>query len=204
MDTERCWEIIEAARVKAGTEWNELDERLEEALIDQLVRLPLADIVAFEVRFDDLQARVHRDDLWMAAFLIHNGCGDDSFTDFGAGVVGLGRDWCERALADPDNLAEHPAVRGVAAGTVHNSVLLTEGFQFAPQQAYERLTDGDDCAYYQALDAAEQAMRSDIPPDSPPLLPRRLERLAAMFPEQHDFLDRFYPGLTGAPNRRIR
>ena len=92
----------------------------------------------------------------MAAFLIHNGCGDDSFTDFCAGVVGLGRDWYDRALADPDNLAGHPAVQGVAAGTVNTSVLLTTGFQFAPLHAYEQLSEGDDGAYYQALDAAQR------------------------------------------------
>lgn len=41
---------------------NELDDRLEEALISRLLRLSPADIVAFEVRFDELQARVDRDE----------------------------------------------------------------------------------------------------------------------------------------------
>lgn len=205
MDIERCWEIIEAARAEAGTEWNELDERLEHALVDQLLRLPLTDIVAFEVHFDELRGRVHRDDQFMAAFLIHQGCGDDSFSDFCAGVVGLGRDWYGRALADPDNLAGHPAVQGVAAGTVNVSVLLAEGFQFAPLHAYERLTGGDDGAYYQALDVAEAPVSGDdTPPCLFPPLPRRLERLAAMFPQQQIFLDQFYPGLTGASRHPTR
>ena len=202
MDTERCWAIIEAARAEAGTEWDELDERLEQALVGQLVRLPLSDIVAFEARFEQLRSRVDREDLFMAAFLIHNGCGDDSFTDFCAGVVGLGRDWYGRALADPDNLAGHPAVQGVAAGTVNTSVLLTTGFQFAPLHAYEQLSEGDDGAYYQALDAAQKSIPGDdIPPGPFPPLPRRLQRLAAMFPQQQVLLDQFYPDLTGAPDR---
>ena len=58
MDTERCWAIIEAARAEAGTEWDELDERLGQALVGRLARLPLSDIVAFEVRFEQLRVRV--------------------------------------------------------------------------------------------------------------------------------------------------
>ncbi|MFE6038244.1 DUF4240 domain-containing protein [Streptomyces sp. NPDC056452] len=38
------------------------------------------------------------------------GCSDDSFTDFRAGLIGLGREWYERAAACPDVLAEHPAM----------------------------------------------------------------------------------------------
>ncbi|MET7420877.1 DUF4240 domain-containing protein [Dactylosporangium sp. NPDC005555] len=197
MDAERCWEIVEAARSEAGTDWNNLDERLGAALLDQLVRLPLTEIVEFEVQFDFMQYHAARDDLFMAAFLIHNGCGDDSFSDFCAGVVGLGRKWYERALTDPDNLAEHPAVEGVAAGAVNISVLLTEDFQFAPLRAWRQVT-GDDGGYYEALDRLEPAVAADNPSVVVPVLPRRLERLAAMFPGQHAALDLFYPHLTGA------
>ncbi|MEU1251459.1 DUF4240 domain-containing protein [Micromonospora arida] len=40
-------------------------------------------------------------DVWAAAYLIGGGCSDDSFIDFRAGVIALGREWYERVLASP-------------------------------------------------------------------------------------------------------
>ncbi|MFD6293827.1 DUF4240 domain-containing protein [Streptomyces sp. NPDC060235] len=56
-----------------------------------------------------------------AAYLIGGGCSNDSFMDFRAGLIALGRDWYEKATADPDSLADHPAV--IAAAAVHNERL---------------------------------------------------------------------------------
>ncbi|MFD6821443.1 DUF4240 domain-containing protein [Streptomyces sp. NPDC060085] len=53
-----------------------------------------------------------------AAYLIGGGCSNDSFMDFRAGLIALGRDWYEKATADPDSLADHPAV--IAAAAVHS------------------------------------------------------------------------------------
>ena len=77
------------------------------------------------------------------------------------------------------------------------SVLLTERFQFAPRRALKQLA-GDDRSYYEVLDRAEQAgLPVGSPAGAAPVLPRRLERLAAMFPEQQASLELFYPDLTG-------
>ncbi|WP_412769018.1 DUF4240 domain-containing protein [Micromonospora zamorensis] len=53
--------------------------------------------------------------MWAAAYLIGGGCSDDSFIDFRAGVIALGREWYERVLVSPDGLADQPAVRQAAA-----------------------------------------------------------------------------------------
>ncbi|WP_436529757.1 DUF4240 domain-containing protein [Actinoplanes sp. HUAS TT8] len=195
MDTARCWELVEAARERAGPGWPDLDHRLENALVERLVRLPVPELIAFEVRFAELQRRLDRPDVYLAAYLIGNGCGDDPFTDFRAGLVGLGRDWYDRVLTDPDQLADHPAVHAIAAGAIPRDTLMTEAFQFAPLEAYERLT-GDDEGFWTALDAASP------PPSSPGTEPSgpvhcNLDRLAALFPDSRASLDRHYPHLTG-------
>ncbi|GAA2900415.1 hypothetical protein Acy02nite_83090 [Actinoplanes cyaneus] len=193
MDEHHCWEIIEAARGEAGPVWDNLDVRLESALVAQLVRLPPAQVARFGDYFRALRQRVHRDDLFMAAFLIHHGCGDDSLGDFSAGLIGLGRDWYERVLQDPDVLAGHPAVRGVAAGRVDIGVLLTERFRWAPQRALRELAGEENDGYY---DTGEPVRLSD-PPLTGARLPCRLDALAALFPRQQQYLRELYPHLTG-------
>ncbi|BCY10398.1 DUF4240 domain-containing protein [Actinoplanes sp. L3-i22] len=192
MDENRCWEIIEAARDEAGPAWDDLDGRLAAALVRQLTALAPEQVARFGDYFRALQLRVHREDLFIAAFLIHHGCGDDSLGDFSAGLVGLGRDWYTRALKDPDCLAEHPAVRGVAAGRVDFSVLLTERFRYAPLRALQALTGEEYDGYY---DSTEPVYLSDPPPSVTPL-PCRLAGLAALFPQQQVYLRQLYPQLT--------
>ncbi len=191
MDEHRCWEIIEAARADAGPAWADLDGRLQAALVRHLVTLSPAEVARFGEYFRALQHRGNRVDLFMAAFLIHHGCGDDSLGDFCAGLVGLGRDWYTRALRDPDALADHPAVRAVAAGQAGISVLLTEGFRYAPDRAPQKLTGEEYDGYY---DTGRPILEQDGP--GPGLLPRRLPGLAALFPRQQQYLREQYPQLT--------
>ncbi|MCF2533984.1 DUF4240 domain-containing protein [Yinghuangia soli] len=68
------------------------------------------DILAYKRCFTELSDAAYRWDAWAAAYLIGGGCSDDSFIDFRAGLTLQGRDWYERALVNPDNLAEHPAL----------------------------------------------------------------------------------------------
>ncbi|WP_436533877.1 DUF4240 domain-containing protein [Actinoplanes sp. HUAS TT8] len=188
MDEQQCWEIIEAARDDAGQAWDHLDERLEHTLTRHLVKLSPPEVARFAEFFRALQHRVNREDLFMAAFLIHHGCDDDGFGDFRAGLVGLGRDWYTRALQDPDVLAEHPAVRARA----DISALMLAGFRYAPERALEELTGEEYDGYY---DSGEPVRLDDPPPQAAPV-PRRLEKLAALFPRQQAYLRELYPQLT--------
>ncbi len=195
MDTARCWEIVEAARCEAGPGWPDLDDRLENALVERLVELPVPELIAFEARFAELQRGLDRPDVYLAAYLIGHGCSDDTFTDFRAGLVGLGRDWYERVMTDPDQLADHPAVHAIAAGTIPRDTLMTEGFQFAPLEAYERLT-GDDEGFWTELDAVSPPPSSPGP-DNGGTARCNLDRLAALFPDSRASLERHHPHLTG-------
>ncbi|MFO0614255.1 MAG: DUF4240 domain-containing protein [Polyangiaceae bacterium] len=78
--------------------------------------------------FSCAMARALDYELWAAAYVLHGGCSDDTFWDFRAGLVALGRDRYEAALHDPETLASVPDV-------VERT--LFEGFQYVPEQVLE-------------------------------------------------------------------
>jgi hypothetical protein len=138
VNTDQCWEIIEAARADANVDWDDYDneaksfgELLGDALVTRLARLSPPDIAAFEVRFSRLQGRVaERDGIHRAFYLLTTGFGDDGFTGLCAGMVGLGRSWYDRVIADPDNLADHPAVQRMATARLDRYAFMAEGVQY--------------------------------------------------------------------------
>ncbi|MEU3933909.1 DUF4240 domain-containing protein [Streptomyces sp. NPDC029044] len=107
MDTDSFWKLIEECRRQAQGP----DERLA-WLRGALARRPLAEVVQFQVRLDEVTHEAFTWDLWAAADRIFGGwCSDDGFCYFGLWMVGLGRDAFSRALADPDPLADVPEVQ---------------------------------------------------------------------------------------------
>lgn len=94
MDPERFWGVF--ADVDAP---GELHDRLE--ALDQ------RKLVAFERRHELLHTGAYDWGLWGAAYVIHGGCsGDNTFSDFRSYLFSLGRSVFERALEDPDPLAD--------------------------------------------------------------------------------------------------
>ena len=59
-------------------------------------------------------AASYREDLWGAAYLINGGASDDGFEYFRGWLMTQGRAVFARAVADPDSLAELPAVPAAA------------------------------------------------------------------------------------------
>ncbi|MDX3226146.1 DUF4240 domain-containing protein [Streptomyces sp. ME19-01-6] len=190
MDTDRFWSVIEAARV-GGPDGKPFDE----ALVDLLAALSKEDILAFQTRFDEIHAAVYRWDVWAAAYLIGGGCSDDSFMDFRAGLIALGREWYERAAADPDSLAEHPAVIEAATDGV-DEALFFEDVNYVAHTAFERLAAaGEDfneewrrhrSAQGESGDGGpatdpEADMGEDFDFDDAEEMSRRLPRLAAVY-----------------------
>jgi hypothetical protein len=60
--------------------------------------------------------------LWGAAYLIHGGCGDDTFNDFRSSLISRGRRCFERVIADPDSLADEQ---------FNEATWFYEGYQYA-------------------------------------------------------------------------
>ena len=64
------------------------------------------EIAAFDAKYHDALGRAYRWDLWGAAYIIGGGCSDDGFRYFCDFLISEGREVFERALVDPDSLAE--------------------------------------------------------------------------------------------------
>jgi hypothetical protein len=161
MDESRFWSLIDAARSRAGDSEGARPSLLRTAL----AALPAAEIQAFQRLYDVALAHANRWDLWGAAYLMNGGCSDDGFRYFRDWLISEGRDTWQRALADPDSLADFP---------VRNEFEL-EAFGYAAQEAYAEHSDKelarDPCG------EGEPEGRAWIEDELPALLPR----LAARF-----------------------
>ena len=123
------------------------------ALLELLTQLSAAEIAAFDNIFEDVRATAESQDVVNAAVLIEHGfLGDDSFDDFRAGLVALGRTTFERAVAAPDTLADHPLVREIAAA--HDPRWLgREDMLFVASHAYAIVTGEDEVTFYDFAEA---------------------------------------------------
>ncbi|MHB9106987.1 MAG: DUF4240 domain-containing protein [Armatimonadota bacterium] len=127
MTIESFWEIIARARAHSTstsarirntllilTHQNRMKtladlawDRRVEALSNLLSTLPPEEILQFDRIFDEQMNRAYSRNLRGAAFILGSGgCSDDSFTDFRSWLISMGRELFEKALDDPDSLAE--------------------------------------------------------------------------------------------------
>ena len=72
----------------------------------QLQELSPSDLADFEVHHATQYARSYDWGLWGAAYIIYGGCSGDGFDYFRAWLVSRGREVYERALSDPESLAD--------------------------------------------------------------------------------------------------
>jgi hypothetical protein len=126
------WKIIEQA-----VEISKNDpEKKEEVLREKLEKLTPEEIFEFAKIFDEKDAKAYRWDLWGAAYIIGGGCGDDSFMDFRASLICMGKEIYTNAIKDPDSLAniemDNP-----------EEDLFFEGYQYLHFSIYEDKTDND-------------------------------------------------------------
>ena len=130
MNIDEFWEIIDHVhRESAG----EMDRKC--ALLQaELDRRTADEVHGFFTRFDTLHDEAYTWPLWGAAYVINGGCGDDSFSDFRATLISMGRADFEKALRDPDSLADLPGV---------GEQMFYEGFQYVASAVYEKKTGHD-------------------------------------------------------------
>ena len=113
MDTEDLWTLIDAAR--AGVDDPSDGDAVAERASGLLAARPVEEIVRAQQSLWDLMAASYRDALWAAAYTVNGGCSDDGFDYFRGWLITQGKEVFERVVADPDALAELPAVRRAAA-----------------------------------------------------------------------------------------
>ena len=110
MTKDQFWSIIEEVhRASHG----DMDKKCD-LLRDRLSKLDAGGIRDFRAHFDECDRRAFDWGLWGAAYIIHGGCGDDSFSDFRSTLISHGREIFERALVDPDSLADLPLTEETA------------------------------------------------------------------------------------------
>ena len=189
MDRETFWEIVDAARDRAGSGADDRGaegDPLPGVLTDLLVeRLSPDEILAFA----DVAGAVARDayawPVWGAAYLVEGGCSDDGFMDFRDGLVLAGRASFERAVADPDSLADHPVVAAMADGG--SPWLGFESLDSLVGDAWSRATGEDDDAYHAARERTSSGHAYREPAgeqwdfDDDEENARRLPRLTTLF-----------------------
>lgn len=173
-------------------ETQEIDDPIASALVAQLAQLPAAEIAAFEQIFEELRAKADRDDIANAAILIEHGfLGDESFDDFRAGLVALGRTAFDAALANPDSLAENPVVREIAQAN-DPRWLGREDLLYVASSAYAMVTGEAEVDFYDFVEAqfpeglaeAPDVEEDDWTVTDEPATRERLPKLATLFYER--------------------
>jgi hypothetical protein len=165
VDLEGFWALIE----RSGQQTADPEDRVD-WLIDALAGRPAADIVDFQLRLDELRDRADTYALWGAAWLICGGlCSDDGFWYFQAWLIGQGQAVFESAVADPDSLAEVPAVRALAGRDSEDwdedEWPDWESLDDVAEDAYEEAIDGD--LEQVLLERGHDARLSPEPRDEP-------------------------------------
>ena len=153
MELERFWKIVESSR--SGFDPGRVDgnmARQHEELKRLLRALPPQEIVGFRDCLLEQMDAAFSWDLWAAAYLIAGGCSDDGFTDFRGWLISMGRRVFERALADPESLADAADAPGIED-------VFFEEFLYLPAQAYEESTGHEIPEYTESLHHAPSGDR---------------------------------------------
>ena len=102
MDESRFWEIIQTTKDAKPNDFasqqDELAKLLRKMTPDQ--------IILFDNRFRYFRGLANTWPLWGAIYIIHGGCGDDSFNDFREWVIGQGKEFYHATIQNPETLVE--------------------------------------------------------------------------------------------------
>jgi hypothetical protein len=194
MEIHEFWRIVDQARDDSGVTAGPFDEaELAEALVARLMMLAPNEVLGFDDLLGDVLGRLDRPRVAHACQLVTGFLSDDLFSSFRAGLVGLGRQTVEQIIADPDSLAEHPVVIDIAEGRRERMSLDSESLLFAASSAFARINDGDEDAFWHAVDARREAMGSggllrpegESGADDAEPVREGLPRLSALLPPGH-------------------
>lgn len=172
VDPSELWDLIETARDEVEDPTDA--DAVAEALAAYLEERDPAVVVAFDAALRAVVDESYTTLLWAAAYLINGGASDDGFDYFRGWLIAQGRDVFEAAVAEPDGLAEVPAVRAAMAEGVE---LESEAMLAVAWDVYESLT-GDE------LPDADRAALPQLDPmwdfDDEDEMRLHLPRLAAL------------------------
>src|SRR6478736_5366951 len=122
MTLDQFWNIVDRVHQASGGDM----EKKCQLLDAELRRLSLDEVRSFHTHFTECVDRAYHWPLWAAAYVMGGGCSDDSFWDFRSTLISMGRDTFERAMADPQSLAELDLEDG--------DEMQWEGYQYVPSK----------------------------------------------------------------------
>ena len=93
MDENTFWQIIQRVHNKSPNM-----QRKCQLITEEVARLTKEDAVEFYHHFRVMMNKAYAWSLWDAAYIIHGGCGDDTFSDFRASLISRGKETFNRAL----------------------------------------------------------------------------------------------------------
>jgi len=161
MEEHTFWRLVEGAKAKAG---QTIDAR-PPALARELGSLSLAELAAFQKRYERYLVLANTWELWGAAYLMNGGSSDDGFKYFRDWLISEGRDVFVRAVADPDSLS-------TAASQEYFEL---EAFGYAALKVYELKGGGEperDFSVELAAPTGKEWKESDLPAILPKLAAR--------------------------------
>ncbi len=107
IDEAQFWKIIETTESNSNGDF----EEQQKELANELRKLTPDGIILFDNRFRYFRGQANTWNLWGAIYIIHGGCGNDSFNDFREWVIGQGEDFYYRTIKDPESLVEYDTDR---------------------------------------------------------------------------------------------
>jgi len=102
MNIDKFWRIVQDVHKSANGDMDDKCKRMTTTI----GALAADEATSFAAHFENAMQEAYSWPLWGAAYVIHGGCGDDSFSDFRASLISRGRVQFEAALANPDSLAD--------------------------------------------------------------------------------------------------
>lgn len=138
VDAGQFWKLIDDARARAADPADA--EAVAVMAAGLLSAVPQPEIVAAEPVLLGLLAGSYRTVLWAGAYLINGGCSDDGFDYFRGWLIAQGREVFERSVADPDSLADLPAVGPPGIG---RAPLECEDMLYIVMRAHKAATGGE-------------------------------------------------------------
>ena len=106
-------------------------DRKDQQIKAAIGRLSSDEATAFSQIFERMMDAAFTYPLWGAAYVVNGGCGDDSFMDFRASLISRGQVAFDKAVLDPDSLADED---------IDIDSWFHEGFQYAIMDGVEAKT----------------------------------------------------------------
>jgi hypothetical protein len=150
VDEAQFWQLVQRAHDAAGGDMDRKCQLLR-AEIGKLLKSAAIDFAAL---FDTMMDRAYSHQLWGAAYVIHGGCGDDTFSDFRSSLISRGRVCFERAIANPESLADEE---------FDDPTWFYEGYQYAVTAGVKAVAGSQPGRRHPDRPSGEQWREDDLP-----------------------------------------